>query len=260
MEDILNKIVEHKRREISNHNYQDIEQKAKAETRPTISMAKSLLTKRGGIIAEFKRHSPSKKWINQNANVATVVAGYCEAGAAACSILTNEEFFKGSIEHLRTARSVAVNTPLLCKEFIIDAKQIYEARIAGADAVLLIAACLSKSECEELAKVAHSVNLEVLLEVHSESELEYINPYIDMLGVNNRNLGTFNTSVENSHLLSRTIKALNINIPLVSESGIDSAQTIKDLQNSGFNGFLIGEQFMSSNNPSETLKQLIAQL
>ncbi len=260
MKDVLLKIIEHKRQEITTTVYGNIEQEARAVVRPTISMAKSLLSKKGGIIAEFKRHSPSKKWINKEANVAEIVAGYEAVGAAACSVLTDKEFFKGDIEHLRIARKAAKEMPLLRKEFIIDPRQIYEARVAGADAVLLIAACLTTAQCKELAAVAHSVHLEVLLEIHTASELEYIDEHIDMVGVNNRNLGSFVTDIQNSFKLADKLKALGRNMPLISESGIDESSAITALQEVGFNGFLIGEQFMKTNNPAQALSKLIEQL
>ncbi|MFI3314065.1 MAG: indole-3-glycerol phosphate synthase TrpC [Rikenellaceae bacterium] len=260
MEDILHKIVENKRVELSKTNFDGIEQRARECKRVPISMANALRTKKGGIIAEFKRKSPSKGWINQDGNPIEVVKGYSQAGAAACSILTDKDFFGGDINDLIAARSVAGDTPLLRKEFIIDPRQIYQARVAGADAVLLIAACLTKEECAELASVAHSVGLEVLLEVHAESELEYVSDDIDMLGVNNRNLGSFKTDINNSFMMASKMRATNANVVLVSESGIDGVGTIKELQNAGFEGFLIGESFMKRSNPAQVVNQVINEL
>ncbi|MFI3301601.1 MAG: indole-3-glycerol phosphate synthase TrpC [Rikenellaceae bacterium] len=261
MVDVLEKIVAHKRAELEGYNFTDIEQKAKAETRPVISMSESIKNStKGGIIAELKRRSPSKGWIKEAADVEQIVAGYHASGAAACSVLTNEEFFGGSLEFLIRARVVAGDMPLLRKEFIIDPRQIYEARVAGADAVLLIASCLSVEKCAELAKVAHSVGLEVLLEIHSEAELSHLNENIDMLGVNNRNLGSFVTDINNSFNLAEVMRQRGGDIVLVSESGIDASETIKSLQGVGFGGFLIGETFMKTDDPAATLANLIAEI
>ncbi|MFR9564141.1 MAG: indole-3-glycerol phosphate synthase TrpC [Rikenellaceae bacterium] len=262
MQDVLLKIIDHKREELKSYPFPaDIEAVAKSTERKTISMSRSISTSRkGGIIAEFKRRSPSKGWINEAANPVEIVAGYSAAGAAACSVLTNEEFFGGSIEHLKMARTVAGSMPLLRKEFIIDPRQIYEARVAGADAVLLIAACLTVEECRALAEVAHSVDLEVLLEIHSEAELSHLNEFIDMLGVNNRNLGSFVTDIENSFRLAKRMREEGRDVVLVSESGIEQSETIKRLQGVGFGGFLIGETFMKTEAPAERLTELISQL
>ncbi len=261
MQDVLERIVAHKRAELTTYDFTDIEQLAQSESRKVNSMSNSIRrSTKGGIIAEFKRRSPSKGWINEGADVLSVVAGYREAGAAACSVLTNEEFFGGSLEFLKLARTVAGDMPLLRKEFIIDERQIYEARVAGADAVLLIASCLSIEECAHLASVAHSVDLEVLLEIHSEDELSHLNENIDMLGVNNRNLGSFVTDINNSFRLAEVMRQRGGDIVLVSESGIDSAETIKSLQRVDFGGFLIGETFMRGENPGEELAKFISQI
>ncbi|MFR9566418.1 MAG: indole-3-glycerol phosphate synthase TrpC [Rikenellaceae bacterium] len=230
-------------------------------TRPVISMSKALRqSTKGGIIAEFKRRSPSKGWINEAADARSVIGGYRKMGAAACSVLTNEEFFGGSLEFLKLARAVAGDMPLLRKEFIIDERQIFEARVAGADAVLLIAAALSVEECYRLSEVAHSVGLEVLLEIHSEDELSHFNKFVDMLGVNNRNLGSFVTDINNSFRLAEHMRERGGDVVLVSESGIDSSQTIKKLADVGFRGFLIGETFMRTAQPDKALEDLINEL
>ncbi|MFR9619773.1 MAG: indole-3-glycerol phosphate synthase TrpC [Rikenellaceae bacterium] len=262
MQDVLFKIVEHKRAELATYDFGDIEAQARAASRATISMQRSIREcVSGGIIAEFKRRSPSKGWINQSAEPQVVVSGYREVGAAACSVLTNEEFFGGSLSDLRAAREVAGDDlPLLRKEFIIDERQIFEARVAGADAVLLIAACLSTEECRHLAEVAHSVDLEVLLEIHTADELSHLNEFVDMLGVNNRNLGSFVTNVATSFRLAEQMRERGSDLVLVSESGIDSAATIRELSGVGFGGFLIGETFMKSDNPPQALCQLIGEL
>lgn len=262
MKDVLDRIVDHKRAELEGYDFGgDIESAAKAVERPVVSMSRSIReSQKGGIIAELKRRSPSKGWIKESAVPEEIVAGYREAGAAACSVLTNEEFFGGSLDFLRRARTVAEGMPLLRKEFIVDARQIYEARVAGADAVLLIASCLTVEECFELARAAHSVSLEVLLEIHSEAELSHLNEYVDMLGVNNRNLGTFHTDINNSFRLAQRMREEGRDVVLVSESGIDSSETIKELQEVGFSGFLIGETFMKCDSPAESLKELISEL
>ncbi len=262
MVDVLEGIVAHKRAELEGYNFGDIKQQARSMQRKTISMSNSIRSsQKGGIIAELKRRSPSKGWIKEGADVEAIVSGYRESGAAACSVLTNEEFFGGSLDFLKRARVVAGDMPLLRKEFIVDERQVYEARVAGADAILLIASCLTVDECKALAKVAHSVDLEVLLEIHSEAELSHLNEYIDMLGVNNRNLGTFVTDIQNSFNLAEVMRQRGGgDIVLVSESGIDASETIKNLQKVGFGGFLIGETFMKTENPPATLANLIAEI
>jgi len=231
--------------------------------RDTCSMQKALAASPSGIIAEFKRKSPSKGWLYPNADVADILPLYEQGGASACSILTDEDYFGGSLNDLQKARKL-VNIPLLRKDFIIDPYQIYQAKIVGADAILLIAACLAKDECRELAKTAHSLGLEVLLEIHSSEELEYLNPDIDMLGVNNRNLGTFHTDINNSFRLVEDIinyTRSKQNSPLlVAESGISQTESVKELRSAGFQGFLIGETFMKTENPGITLSNFIKEL
>lgn len=199
-----------------------------------------------GIIAEFKRKSPSKGWIHENANVTDVVPAYEANGAAAASVLTDKNFFGGSLEDLQSARH-KTKIPLLRKDFMVDEYQLYEAKSFGADVILLIAACLSKQQTKDLAKKAKELQLEVLLEVHSEKELEYICDEIDVIGINNRNLETFKTDVQTSIDLRGKI---NVDKPLISESGIDNVDTILQLHNLGFKGFLIGEYFMKQQHPA----------
>lgn len=231
--------------------------------RNTRSMRKALIASPSGIIAEFKRKSPSKGWLYPNADVADILPPYQQGGASACSILTDEDYFGGSLGDLQKARRL-VDIPLLRKDFIIDPYQIFQAKIVGADAILLIAACLTKDECCVLAKTAHSLGLEVLLEIHSPEELEYLNPDIDMLGVNNRNLGTFHTDINNSFRLVEDITNYTRskkNPPLlVAESGICRAASVKELRSVGFRGFLIGETFMKTGNPGATLSNFIKEL
>jgi indole-3-glycerol phosphate synthase len=192
-----------------------------------------------------------------------IVPLYEKNGAAACSILTDNTFFGGSLTDLSAARRL-VDIPLLRKDFIIDEYQVYQARIMGADAILLIAAALTEEECLSLAKTAHELNLEVLLEIHSEAELSYLNPYIDMLGVNNRNLGTFHTDVKNSFRLigqmKLAAKATGLSPLLISESGISGTEIVKELRKTGFRGFLMGETFMKTEQPGESLLNFIGGL
>ena len=225
--------------------------------RPTRSMREALASSPYGIIAEFKRKSPSKGWLHPHAEVADVVPAYEAGGASACSVLTDGKFFGGSLGDLRKARHLA-DLPLLRKDFIIDTYQLFQAKVMGADAVLLIAAALTREECRILTDTAHGLNLEVLLEVHSEKELDYVDESTDMLGVNNRHLGTFHTDVENSVRLADRLQGLG---PLlVSESGIARTDTVRQLRAAGFQGFLIGETFMRTKNPGDTLAHFIGGL
>lgn len=228
--------------------------------RPIKSMRTSLSRTEVGIIAEFKRKSPSKGNINLEAQIKEIIPRYEKAGAGACSILTDTKFFGGSFSDLTSARDLT-DLPLLRKDFIIDEYQIYQSRILGADAILLIASCLSIDECNRLAALAHSLNMEVLLEIHTLEELKYMNPNIDMLGVNNRNLGSFHTDINNSHTLIREIKKeleRNQRSPLlISESGIKDRNQVKELSEAGFNAFLIGETLMKASDPKVMLTSLI---
>lgn len=232
--------------------------------RPTRSMRAALAASSSGIIAEFKRKSPSKGWLHPGAVIADVVPAYKHSGASACSVLTDTKFFGGTLGDLKQARRL-VTLPLLRKDFIISEYQVYQARVMGADAILLIAACLTPEECRVLAELAHSLDLEVLLEIHSEEELGHLNPHIDMLGVNNRNLGTFHTDIENSFRLADRMQASvethGQSAPLlISESGISQPDTIVRLRQAGFRGFLIGETFMKTADPGQALEQFIGGL
>ena len=219
--------------------------------RDTRSMRAALESSPSGIIAEFKG------WLHPGANIADVVPAYEAGGASTCSILTDGDFFGGSLGDLQKARKL-VDLPLLRKDFIIDTYQLFQARVMGADAVLLIAAALTEEECRILAETAHSLQLEVLLEVHSEDELKYMNADIDMLGVNNRNLGTFHTDVNNSFKLVDKMRGFS---PLlVSESGISETDTVRQLREACFRGFLIGETFMKTERPGDTLADFIGGL
>ena len=254
MTDILDEIIAHKRLEIEQQKAaisQELLINNCNEPMPSRSMRASLSASPSGIIAEFKRRSPSKGWIKENAQADIIPPAYEMAGASVLSILTDENFFGGNLKDIRAARP-QVSLPILRKDFIIDEYQLYQACIVGADAVLLIAAALSM-----LAAKAHELKLEVLLEIHSEQELEYIEDNIDMVGVNNRNLGTFHTDVENSFRLAEKLPKEML---LVSESGISSPQTVRQLRAAGFRGFLIGENFMKTPQPGNALKEFISKL
>jgi len=215
--------------------------------RECISLKETLMNGAGnGIIAEFKRKSPSKGWINEGVNISDVVPFYESSGAAGISVLTDKEFFGGDIEELKLAR-LEVDIPLLRKDFIVDEFQLYEAKSYGADLVLLIAACLSPEEVKLLAKKAKELRLEVLLELHSENETGHICGEIDIIGINNRNLETFVTDIQTS---VRMIEHMPRNKPVISESGLGDIDTIIMLRNIGFKGFLIGETFMKEKNPA----------
>ncbi len=224
---------------------------------PVKSLASALQNANFGIIAEHKRRSPSKSTINQKLNVEDVAIGYKKAGISGMSVLTDGKYFGGSLDDLLLARA-AVNIPLLRKEFIIDEYQIIEAKAHGADAILLIAAILSREEIKSFSQLAKSLNLDVLLEVHNETELhKSLMPSLDMLGVNNRNLKTFIVSLETSKTLSDLIPSDFIK---VSESGISNTEAIKMLKGYGYQGFLIGENFMKTDNPGESAAQFMNQL
>ena len=265
--DILSEITGHKRIEVELQKQAVSPEQLREQVRdlmenspaPRRSMKRALASSPAGIIAEFKRRSPSKGWIYKTAKADEIPAAYEAAGASAISILTDAKFFGGSLRDIRTARPL-VDIPILRKDFIIDEYQLLQARIAGADAVLLIAACLTQEECADLTARAHALGLEVLLEIHSPRELAYISKDVDMVGVNNRNLGSFVTDVENSFRIARQLREAThgpASPLLVSESGISDPETICRLRAAGFRGFLIGETFMKTANPGETLKEFI---
>ncbi|REE27204.1 indole-3-glycerol phosphate synthase [Winogradskyella pacifica] len=257
---ILDKIVIDKRKEV-NLKKELIPIKAYEQLpyfgMKTRSLSKKLRASQTGIIAEFKRKSPSKSIINDTALVEDVAIGYENAGVCGMSILTDEIYFGGSMDDLMIARENC-ELPLLRKEFIIDEYQIIEAKAIGADAILLIAAILTKAEIKQFSELAKSLNLDVLLEVHNEDELhKSIMPSLDMLGVNNRNLKTFEVSLDISKQLSALIPN---DFVKVSESGISSVDAIKELQPYGYKGFLIGENFMKTGNPGASATQFIKDL
>jgi indole-3-glycerol phosphate synthase len=206
-----------------------------------------------GIIAEFKRKSPSKGAINANADAATIAKAYVEAGAAGVSVLTDGPFFGGSNDDLLQVRK-AIQQPVLRKEFIIDEYQILEAKSIGADLILLIAAALSPAEVKSLSDVAHSLGMEVLLELHDESEFRHITPDIALIGVNNRNLNTFETSLQTSYDLAEKLPHEKI---WVSESGLHHTADLRELKSAGYRGFLVGEAFMKTDDPGSACAQFV---
>ncbi len=245
MKDILQEIIVHKHEELE------------ALCAKKTSLREALLQSDSGIIAEFKRRSPSKGWIKEEGRADIIPLSYQQNGAAALSILTDEHYFGGHDDFIRMARKSGVTLPILYKNFVIDEAQLYAAALCGASAVLLIAACLSKAECKRLLDMAHSLGLEVLLEMHSEPELEYVELEPDLCGINNRNLGSFVTDVENSFRLAELLPKDAVK---VSESGISNPATVKALRQAGFRGFLIGENFMKTADPGTSLHEFINQL
>ncbi len=245
MKDILQEIIVHKHEELE------------ALCAKKTSLREALLQSDSGIIAEFKRCSPSKGWIKEEGRADIIPLSYQQNGAAALSILTDEHYFGGHDDFIRMARKSGVTLPILYKNFVIDEALLYAAALCGASAVLLIAACLSKAECKRLLDKAHSLGLEVLLEMHSEPELEYVELEPDLCGINNRNLGSFVTDVENSFRLAELLPKDAVK---VSESGISNPATVKALRQAGFRGFLIGENFMKTADPGTSLHEFINQL
>jgi len=256
---ILDKIVIDKRKEVTaKKDLFPVEylQKSPLFEKETFSLTASI-KKGSGIIAEFKRRSPSKQVINNTSAVDDVVIGYEKARASGISILGDLKYFGGGLDDLILARN-SVKIPILRKEFIIDAYQIYEAKAFGADAILLIAAILTKSEIKGFSKLAKDLNLDVLLEIHNEEELQKSDlSHIDMVGVNNRNLKTFEVSLDTSKNLSILIPYDKVKI---SESGISSIEAIQELKQYGFQGFLIGENFMKTNDPAQAAIDFIQKL
>jgi indole-3-glycerol phosphate synthase len=259
MKTILDTIIERKRDEIA-HAKSIIPlahvQALAAARGATKSLVASLTkTHSSGIIAEFKRKSPSKGWIQEEAVASTITHGYAQLGAAGISVLTDSDFFGGSLSDLVAAATVEV--PVLRKEFIIDPYQIWEARAYGADVILLIAACLPAEEVESLAALAVSLDMEVLLEIHEESELNHVCADTQLVGINNRNLKTFEVDIENSLRLATYLPGDKIKI---AESGIDRVEAVHLFRQAGFQGFLMGEVFMKTPQPQIALASFIQQL
>ena len=235
--------------------YKEAELEALHARKPSLS--KALLRSPSGIIAEFKRRSPSKGWIKEDGRADIIPLSYQQHGAAGISILTDEQFFGGTDDFIRIARRSGVTIPVLYKNFVIHEAQLYAAALCGASAVLLIAACLSKAQCKMLMQKAHELGMEVLLEMHSEQELEYAELQPDLCGINNRHLGTFVTDVEQSFRLAEQLPAEAVK---VSESGISNPSLVRDLRAAGFRGFLIGECFMKTADPGQSLNEFISAL
>lgn len=258
---ILDQIIDHKRKEVADakslYPVKLLEQSIFFSS-PAVSLKKYVQREdKTGIIAEFKRKSPSKGIINAYASVERTSIGYMQAGASALSVLTDKQFFGGSNEDLKTVRKFNF-CPVLRKDFTIDEYQIVEAKSIGADAILLIAAVLSAVQSKQLTAFAHSLGLEVLLEVHDEEELKKnLETGADLIGVNNRNLKTFEVSLDTSKRLAELIPD---GIVKVSESGITSPEAIIDLRKFGYEGFLVGENFMKHSRPEEEAKVFMDEL
>jgi indole-3-glycerol phosphate synthase len=256
---ILEEIIEYKKREVKNQKSKisiaDLE-KSVLFSRPVLSLKDFLIDRsRTGIIAEFKRRSPSKGVINPDVDVVEVTTGYTDNGASCLSVLTDEHFFGGSNEDLIKARINGI--PILRKDFVIDEYQLIESKSIGADVILLIAACLPPKEVKRLATFAKRLGLEVLLELHAEEELEHICDETSVIGINNRNLKTFDVDIERSLRMAEKIPFPKFK---VAESGISSVSDILLFKQHGFQGFLIGENFMKANSPTIAFAEFVKQL
>jgi indole-3-glycerol phosphate synthase len=256
---ILDKIIAQKKIEVAQRKQQtsiaELE-KGKFFSNKTLSLKKFLLDEnKTGVIAEYKRQSPSKGIINNHSTVEEVTKAYAKFGASGISVLTDEQFFGGTLSDLVAATINEV--PLLRKDFMIDEYQLIEAKAYGAEVILLIAACLSKQEVKQFATTAKGLGLEVLLEIHNDEELNHICNEVDLVGVNNRNLKTFEVSIETSLQL---INKMPTEKPAVAESGISNIETILTLRQAGFKGFLIGENFMKSSNPALAFENFVTDL
>jgi indole-3-glycerol phosphate synthase len=257
---ILDKIVRDKKLEVdklySNSSIKELESSS-LFSRQCISLKDSILKSSGGIICEFKRRSPSNNNINYKSNISEVVKGYQKAGAAGLSILTNKQYFDGDIQDILEIRDIS-SIPILRKEFIVSEYQIIEAKSIGSDAILLIASILSKEEIKNYSSLAKDVGLEVLFEIHDAEELEKISgENIDIIGVNNRNLDTLEIDLQNSVDLYNRIPN---NFVKISESGISKVESILKLREVGYQGFLIGENFMKTDDPFKSAYNFIKEV
>ena len=256
---ILEEIIAYKRKEVAQQEYDTpvwlLEQKPGYAREPISLRSRLATTGSPGIIAEFKRRSPSKGIINDAVELNAVVAAYQEFGASAVSVLTDEHFFGGSLYDLEAARDLAL--PLLRKDFIINEYQLIQSKAWGADIILLIAACLSVEEVKYLAQAAKKLGLEVLLEIHTADELGHINNAVDFVGINNRNLKDFKVDLEHSISLAQKIPEGFIKI---AESGINEVATIHALRKHGFRGFLMGEVFMKEKDPGKAFQNFMSSL
>ncbi len=253
---ILDRIIINKRDEVARLVGQNDGSFGPFAERSVISFKNALQNSDTGIIAEFKRKSPSKGWISPCADCPAIIGSYEKSGATALSVLTDSLFFGGDCQDLISVRPL-VNLPLLRKDFLIDPIQVYQSKAIGADVILLIAAALSKEQVKSMAVLAHQLGLEVLLEIHSNDELDHLCAEIDVVGVNNRNLNTFVTSVDISFELAAKIPDKFLKI---SESGLSEPKIVKSLREAGFQGFLMGEHFMKEEAPGSALNQFIINL
>ena len=262
MADILQEIVANKRVEVERFKQELSEAEIHRRVEAILdfgvaSMKEALTTSDSGIIAEFKRRSPSKGWIKEEGRADIIPLSYQQNGASALSILADEKYFGGCDEFISIARRSGVKIPVLYKNFVIDEYQLFQARLCGASAVLLIAADLSLGDCRSLLHTAHELGMEVLLEMHSNKELGYAELEPDMCGINNRNLGSFVTDVENSFRMAELLPREAVK---VSESGISNPDTVCALRAAGFRGFLIGETFMKTPAPGKALAEFIGKI
>ncbi len=255
---ILDQIIARKKEEISLSKSQvsleDLKNSAFFE-RKTFSL-KDTLVQKSGIIAEFKRKSPSKGIMNNQSDVLEVAKTYEKCGASGISILTDSDFFGGNFDDILKIRN-EIQRPILRKDFMIDEYQFYEAKSIGADVVLLIAACLSPVQVQEFTELSHELGLEVLLEIHTEEELKCFNKNIDLVGINNRNLQDFKVDLQHSVDLKNLLPAGTLSI---AESGIYSVQDYQFLKSKGFDGFLMGEYFMKNENPGQKFEEFLSHL
>lgn len=259
MKNILDDIIAHRRIEVAKQKEIvsiDVLENNISACPIRKSFKDALKTSDTGIISEFKRKSPSKGWMFEDARITDIIPRYSAGGASAISVLTDNKYFGGQLKDLEEAVKLT-DTPLLRKDFTVDEYQIYEAKAVGASAILLIASALSISETKEFAKKTKDLGMDVLLEIHNDRELDHINEHVDVVGVNNRNLGNFTTDIQISFELVDKIPNEFIKI---SESGISDPQTVLDLRQAGFRGFLMGENFMKTDNPGATLAQFIKDL
>lgn len=256
---ILDKIIANKKTEVALHKAQfPIEHLLDPSfmERECVSFKNAIRNSDSGIIAEFKRKSPSKGWIHPDARVESIIPEYTSGGAAAISVLTDQEFFGGNLNDLKRARELT-HIPILRKDFIIDEYQILQAKAFGADCILLIASALTQDEIKHFTLLARSIGIEVLIEVHEKKELDSIIITPDLIGVNNRNLKTFETSVDTSLMLYDDLPDEVIKI---SESGISSTESVYKLRQAGYDGFLMGENFMKEVSPGDVLKSFCQQI
>lgn len=259
MDNILETIVSYKKQEIAIRKKKISVKELEVSSgflRSCYSLAKSLKGEnKTGIITEFKRCSPSKGMINETAKVEEVTKKYTEYGASGLSILTDEHFFKGKNDDIQNARFNKI--PILRKEFIIDEYQVIEAKAIGADIILLIAECLEKEEIKRFSKLAKELGMEVLLEMHSESQLDKISTDVTLIGINNRDLKTFNVDIDRSIQLSEKLPE---GMMKIAESGIDNPETVLKMRQAGFDGFLMGEYFMKQLDPGEVFRSFVEQI